>query len=94
MSKPSVPAVQPSGGLLDDDESRVAAARRQVTRLAAALVLEPLDRDLHEALRAFLDNDSEPALQSWDALLSRTPEELRARIHALLTARGDRRSAS
>ena len=39
---------------------------------------------------AFLDHDSEPALMSWETLKSRTPEHLKSRIDALLTAQAQR----
>ncbi|MFI6689300.1 hypothetical protein [Streptomyces sp. NPDC050485] len=71
--------------LLDADEARVARASRELTKIAAALVSRPMDRDLHEQMRAFLSRDSEPALASWDVLLSRTPAELKERISTVLT---------
>lgn len=71
--------------LLDADEARVARASRELTKIAAALVSRPMDRDLHEQMRAFLDSDSEPALASWDLLLARTPAELKERISTVLT---------
>lgn len=83
---PSVPS-------LDDDEERVARARRRLTGLATALVLNPLDRQVHEDLRTFMDSESEPALQSWEALLSRSPDELRERISALLSSQVTRRAS-
>ncbi|MFD8887515.1 hypothetical protein ACFV0H_34255 [Streptomyces erythrochromogenes] len=71
--------------LLDADEARVARASRDLTLLAAALVSRPMDRDLHEQMRAFLDSESEPALASWDVLLARTPAQLKERISTVLT---------
>ncbi|MFD8416559.1 hypothetical protein ACFV2Q_33260 [Streptomyces sp. NPDC059650] len=71
--------------LLDADEARVARASRDLTKIAAALVSRPMDRDLHKQMRAFLDSESEPALASWDALLARTPAQLKERISTVLT---------
>ncbi|WP_327740614.1 hypothetical protein OG749_47145 (plasmid) [Streptomyces nojiriensis] len=71
--------------LLDSDEARVARASRELTKIAAALVSRPMDRDLHEQMRAFLDSESEPALTSWDVLLARTPAQLKERISTVLT---------
>ncbi|MFD8947758.1 hypothetical protein ACFV0B_02710 [Streptomyces xanthophaeus] len=71
--------------LLDADEARVARASLALTTIAAALVSRPMDRDLHEQMRAFLDGESEPALASWDALLARTPAQLKERISTVLT---------
>ncbi|MGW1496353.1 hypothetical protein [Streptomyces sp. NPDC002402] len=79
-----------AGPLADEDETRVAAARVTATRLGTALVRDPLDRTVHEEMRQFLDHDSEPALMSWETLKSRTPEQLKARIAALLTAQAQR----
>lgn len=79
-----------SGSLADEDETRVASARLTATRLGTALVRDPLDRTLHEQMRQFLDNDSEPALRSWEALKARTPEQLKSRITELLTAQAER----
>ncbi|MCX4682317.1 hypothetical protein OG413_44860 [Streptomyces sp. NBC_01433] len=76
--------------LADEDETRVASARITATRLGTALVRDPLDRTVHEQMRHFLDHDSEPALKSWDVLVSRTPEQLKSRIVELLTARAER----
>ncbi|MFZ3491644.1 hypothetical protein ACODT5_00125 [Streptomyces sp. 5.8] len=87
-------ATNPSAGLLaDDDETRVAVARITATRLGTALVRDPLDRNVHDEMRRFLEHDSEPALTSWETLKSRTPEQLKARISALLTAQAQRSSA-
>ncbi|MEU0111931.1 hypothetical protein ABZ313_42230 [Streptomyces sp. NPDC006251] len=82
----------PAAPLLDADEERVARARRRLTLLATALVQNPLDRQVHQDLRAFMDSESEPALQSWEALLSRSPEELRERIRTLLEGQARRAS--
>ncbi|GHG22818.1 hypothetical protein ACFFSH_28855 [Streptomyces filamentosus] len=79
-----------SGPLADEDETRVASARITATRLGTALVRDPLDRTVHEQMRQFLDNDSEPALQSWEVLKARTPEQLKSRIAELLTAQAQR----
>ncbi|NUK15804.1 MULTISPECIES: hypothetical protein [Streptomyces] len=83
----------PSAPPLDDDEERVARARRRLTVLATALVQNPLDRQVHQDLRAFMDSESEPALQSWEALLSRSPDELRERIRTLLGSHVARRAS-
>ncbi|MFF2378347.1 hypothetical protein ACFVUW_28555 [Streptomyces xiamenensis] len=72
--------------LLDADEARVARASRELTKIAASMVSRPMDRDLHEQMRFFLASQSEPALASWDVLLSRTPQELKERISTVLTA--------
>jgi hypothetical protein len=69
----------------------VARARRRLTQLGTALVRDPLDRRVHQALRAFMETDSEAALRSWEVILQRTPEELRARIRAVLSACAKRR---
>lgn len=79
-----------AGPLADEDETRVATARITATRLGTALVRDPLDRTVHEQMRHFLDHDSEPALMSWETLKSRTPEQLKSRIAALLTAQAQR----
>ena len=71
--------------LLDADEARVARASRDLTKIAASLVSRPMDRELHQQMRAFLDRESEPALASWDVLLARTPAELKERISTVLT---------
>jgi hypothetical protein len=89
LPHPHGPSVPP----LDDDEERVARARRRLTGLATALVLNPLDRQVHADLRDFMDSESEPALQSWEALLSRSPDELRERISALLGSQVARRAS-
>ncbi|MER6118016.1 MULTISPECIES: hypothetical protein [unclassified Streptomyces] len=83
----------PSDSLLDEDETRVARARRQLTELGTALVLAPFDRGVHQALRRFMERDSEPALQSWESMLQRTPDELRERIRAVITAQAERRAS-
>ncbi|MCM2430883.1 hypothetical protein [Streptomyces sp. RKAG337] len=83
----------PTGPLLDDDETRVARARRQLTQLGTALVRDPLDRRVHQALRTYMDHDSEAALLSWEAMLQRTPEELRERIRAVITAHAERKAS-
>ncbi|MFE6713952.1 hypothetical protein [Streptomyces sp. NPDC057695] len=68
---------------LDADEERVTRAQRLLIHLGAALVARPFDTSTHERLRAFLDEDAEPALASL-AVLSRRPEaELRSRIAEL-----------
>lgn len=72
--------------LLDADEARVARASRELTKLAAALVSRPMDRELHRRMCAFLAKESEPALASWDILIARTPDELKERISTVLTA--------
>ncbi|MEU2514714.1 hypothetical protein [Streptomyces syringium] len=77
----------------DADELLVARARRQAILLAAALVREPLDRKVHQDLRTFVENDSEPALRAWESLLSRTPEELRDRIRTVLLRHTSRRAS-
>lgn len=69
----------------DEDETRVARARRKATLLATAMVRDPLDRTVHEEMRRFLDEESEPALLSWEAMLTRTPAELRDRIRVVIT---------
>ncbi|WP_245239070.1 hypothetical protein [Streptomyces sp. MZ04] len=79
--------------LLDADEARVARASRELTKIAAAIVSRPMDRDLHEQMRAFLARESEPALASWDVLLTRTPDELKERISTVLTAQALRSSS-
>ncbi|WP_424892410.1 hypothetical protein [Streptomyces sp. XH2] len=79
--------------LLDADEARVARASRQLTQLAAALVSRPMDRDLHARMRDFLDQESGPALASWDVLVSRTPDQLKERISTVLTAQAMRRAS-
>ncbi|MCG7524037.1 hypothetical protein MHW47_06220 [Streptomyces sp. OfavH-34-F] len=79
--------------LLDEDETRVARARRQLTQLGTALVLDPLDRGVHQALRHFMEADSEAALRSWESMLRRSPEELRERIRAVITAQAERRAS-
>lgn len=83
----------PAVPTLDADEERVARARRRLTMLATALVQNPLDRQVHKDLRAFMDSESEPALQSWETLLSRTPDELRQRIRTLLESQVTRRAS-
>ncbi len=83
----------PVSPLLDDDEARVARARLQLTQLAADLVRDPLSRTVHQALRAFLETDSEPALRSWEAMLARSPEELRERIRTVITSQAERRAS-
>jgi hypothetical protein len=82
-----------AGPLADEDETRVATARITATRLGTALVRDPLDRTVHEQMRHFLDHDSEPALMSWETLKSRTPEQLKSRIAALLTAQAQRNAS-
>ncbi|WP_328372921.1 hypothetical protein OG800_49335 (plasmid) [Streptomyces sp. NBC_00445] len=42
-----------------------------------------MDRDLHTQMRTFLDTESQPALDSWDVLLARTPDQLKERISVL-----------
>ncbi|GGT28021.1 hypothetical protein GCM10010271_35010 [Streptomyces kurssanovii] len=79
--------------LLDADEARVARASRELTKIAAALVSRPMDRELHEQMRAFLTKESEPALASWDVLIARTPDELKERISTVLTAQALRRDS-
>lgn len=79
--------------LLDADEARVARASRELTKIAAALVSRPMDRDLHEQMRGFLARESEPALASWEVLLARTPDELKERISTVLTAQALRRAS-
>lgn len=79
--------------LLDEDETRVARARRQLTQLGTALVLDPLDRGVHQALRHYMECDSEAALRSWESMLRRSPEELRERIRAVITAQAERRAS-
>ncbi|MEU5959327.1 hypothetical protein [Streptomyces sp. NPDC047525] len=79
--------------LLDADEARVARASRDLTKIAAALVSRPMDRDLHEQMRSFLTRESEPALASWDVLLARTPDELKERISTVLTAQALQRTS-
>lgn len=90
MPTPPAPQQGPASPLLDEDERRVAQARRRLTQLGAALVRNPLDRDVHQEVRAYLEAESESALRSWEALLARSPEELRARIRAVLTAQAER----
>ena len=82
----------PASPVLDEDEARVARARHLLTKLGTALVRDPLDRRVHSALRTFMETDSEPALRSWDVIVQRTPEELRARICAVLSAGTKRRA--
>ncbi|MEU9255737.1 hypothetical protein AB0D66_28300 [Streptomyces sp. NPDC048270] len=82
-----------SSPLLDDDETRVAQARRHLTHLGTALVRDPLDRRVHQALRAYMEKDSEAALQSWEVMLQRTPEELRERIRTVITAQAERQAS-
>lgn len=79
--------------LLDTDEARVARASRHLTQIAVALVSRPMDRELHAQMRSFLDKESEPALASWDVLISRTPDELKERISTVLTAQAVRKSS-
>lgn len=79
--------------LLDDDEARVAKARHRLTQLAAALVRDPLNRTVHDELQRYLATEAEPALQSWDVLLARTPEQLRERIRAVITGQAGRRAS-
>ncbi|GAA1227377.1 hypothetical protein [Streptomyces rhizosphaericus] len=79
--------------LLDTDETRVARASRHLTKIAAAMVSQPMDRDLHEQMRGFLARESEPALASWEVLLARTPDELKERISTVLTAQALRRAS-
>lgn len=87
LAGPHGPAVP----FLDEDETRVAQARRQLTELGTALVRDPLNRRVHEALSQFLERDSEAALRSWESMLQRSPEELRERIRDVLTAQAERR---
>ncbi len=79
--------------LLDADEARVARASRELTKIAAALVSRPMDRELHEQMLGFLNRESEPALASWDVLVARTPDELKERISTVLTAQALRRAS-
>ncbi|MFE3559864.1 hypothetical protein ACFXKW_34155 [Streptomyces sp. NPDC059193] len=79
--------------LLDADEARVARASRELTKIAAALVSRPMDRQLHAQMRAFLEQESQQALASWDALLARTPDELKERISTVLTVQAARRAS-
>lgn len=79
--------------LLDADEARVARASRELTKIAAALVSRPMDRELHEQMLGFLHRESEPALASWDVLVARTPDELKERISTVLTAQALRRAS-
>ncbi|MFD9078208.1 hypothetical protein [Streptomyces erythrochromogenes] len=68
---------------LDADEERVTRAQRLLIHLGAALVARPFDTSTHEQLRAFLDEDAEPALASLAALRRRPEAELRNRIAEL-----------
>ncbi|MCX5216190.1 hypothetical protein OG689_44450 [Kitasatospora sp. NBC_00240] len=86
MSTPPESQQGPASPLFDEDERRVAQARRRLTQLGAALVRNPLDREVHQEVRAFFEAESESALRSWEVLLTRSPDELRARIRAVLTA--------
>ncbi|MGW7199018.1 hypothetical protein [Streptomyces chryseus] len=78
--------------LLDADEARVARASRELTKIAAALVSRPMDRELHEQMLGFLTRESEPALASWDVLVARTPDVLKERISTVLTAQALQRA--
>lgn len=82
MTVPSSPS-DSAPQLLDADEARVARASRRLTKIAAGLVSRPMDRDLHTQMRTFLDTESQPALDSWDVLLARTPDQLKERISVL-----------
>ncbi|GEB57384.1 hypothetical protein [Streptomyces gardneri] len=78
---------------LDADEERVTRAQRLLIHLGAALVAHPFDTGTHAKLRAFLDEDAEPALASLAALSRRPEAELRSRIaelagHTLRSAGG------
>lgn len=79
--------------LLDADEARVARTSRELTKIAAALVSRPMDRKLHEQMRAFLERESEASLASWDVLVQRTPDQLKERISTVLTVHALRRSS-
>ncbi|MEU2391894.1 hypothetical protein [Streptomyces sp. NPDC007369] len=86
----TTPAAAPS---LDADEERVTRAQRLLIHLGAALVARPFDTGTHAKLRAFLDEDAEPALASLAALSRRPEAELRNRIaelagHTLRSAGG------
>ncbi|MFI1258940.1 hypothetical protein ACH4U6_34910 [Streptomyces netropsis] len=70
--------------MAEPEELLVARARRQAILLAAALVREPLNRKVHQDLRAFVERDSEPALRAWESLVARHPDELRERIRVVL----------
>ncbi|MFF2378421.1 hypothetical protein ACFVUW_28930 [Streptomyces xiamenensis] len=83
----------PRSPLLDEDETLVAHARHQLTRLGTALVLDPLDRGVHLELRHFMECYSEAALRSWDSMLQRSPEELSERIRAVISAQADRKAS-
>lgn len=69
----------------------MARASRQLIQLGVALVCHPMDRRVHQRMRLFLDTESEQALASWEALMARTPQELRERIRTVITAQGGRR---
>lgn len=86
-------SVSAAASLTDTDETRVAKARRKAILLATAMVREPLDRGTHEAMLRFLVEDSEVALRSWDALLTRDPAELRDRIRVAITDLAHRRAS-
>ncbi|MFJ8015029.1 hypothetical protein [Streptomyces sp. NPDC096339] len=75
-----------AGQLLDTDWTRVVRSSRRLTHIAASLVTRPMDRELHAQMRTFLDDESEPALASWNVLLASTPDELRERIATVLIA--------
>ena len=77
-----VPAIR----ALDEDELRLLQARRRVRDLVAQLLARPIDERTNEALRDYLANDAEPALQALRELASRGPDQLRARINEILAA--------
>lgn len=87
MATPAAP-IPPHSELTDADAKRVALARRDLTRLGTDLVSNPLDPQVHDALRAYLARDAAPAVAALEALRARAayqPDVLRNHVQALVT---------
>ena len=88
QAPPKAPARTPVEGIrgLDADELRLVQARERIRELIARLISAPIDPRTNEALRGYLEREAGPALEAFETLAARGPEQLRARIKEILAA--------
>ncbi len=93
-SQPTGPAGQgrlrvAAGIQLDPEELLVARAQRRICQIVDQLIVTPINRRAYADMREYLATDAWPAADAYDALRSRSPEQLSARLGQILSTTGD-----